>query len=169
MRYYINVFFVYSMLGFLLETTLKTFFFPSMNNGILYGPWIPVYGFGACIIISITNSIFKHKNIPSWLKLFITFMSVFFLLSILEFLGGIVIEYFFHQTFWDYRDWHFHFGPYISLEMSTVWGTLSLFLLYFIKPWMDLLIKKIPKSWTLLIFFLFLIDVSITFLSIFDK
>ena len=57
--YYINSFLIYSIIGFLLETTLKTFFIKGMNNGILYGPWIPVYGIGSVlIIIIIINCIF---------------------------------------------------------------------------------------------------------------
>ena len=53
MLYYINSFLIYSIIGFLLETTLKTFFIKGMNNGILYGPWIPVYGIGSVLIIII--------------------------------------------------------------------------------------------------------------------
>ena len=45
MYYYFNLFLINSFLGFLFETSLKTFFFPDMHNGILFGPWIPVYGF----------------------------------------------------------------------------------------------------------------------------
>ena len=32
MKYYMNVFIVYSVLGYLLETTLKTFFIPNLCN-----------------------------------------------------------------------------------------------------------------------------------------
>ena len=52
-RYYINSFLIYSMIGFLVETSLKFFVFKGMNNGILYGPWIPVYGFGCILVIVI--------------------------------------------------------------------------------------------------------------------
>ena len=56
--YYINSFLIYSIIGFLLETTLKTFFIKGMNNGILYGPWIPVYGIGGILIEKIFGKVF---------------------------------------------------------------------------------------------------------------
>lgn len=154
------------MFGFFMETTLKTFFFPSMNNGILAGPWIPVYGFGVMIIVFITRYVFHHSNrhVPKWLKLFIIFMTVFVTLTVLELLGGILIEKLFHKVFWDYTNFQFHFGHYISLEMSALWGILSILFLYLVKPWMDPIIKKIPKWLTIFVLFLFLIDVIVTFL-----
>ena len=165
MFYYLNTFLIYSMLGFLMETTLKTFFFHSMNNGILAGPWIPVYGFVVAIIVFITLYVFHHsKKIPKWLKLFIIFMIVFVTLTVLELIGGMIIEKIFHKVFWDYTNFKFHFGHYISLEMSLLWGVLSILFLYLVKPWMDKIIKKIPKWVTLLVLVIFLIDVVITFL-----
>ncbi len=166
MFYYLNTFLIYSMFGFLIETTLKTFFFHSMNNGILMGPWIPVYGFGVMIIVFITRYVFRHstRKVPKWLKLFIIFMTVFVVLTILEFIGGIIIEKLFHKVFWDYTNFKFHFGHYISLEMSALWGVLSIIFLYLVKPWMDKIIKKIPKWLTILVFIIFMIDVFITFL-----
>lgn len=166
MLYYLNTFLIYSMFGFFIETTLKTFFFHSMNNGILMGPFIPVYGFGVMIIVFITRYVFHHstRKVPKWLKLFIIFMTVFVVLTILEFLGGIIIEKLFHKIFWDYSNFKFHFGHYISLEMSALWGVLSILFLYLVKPWMDKIIKKIPKWLTILVFIIFLIDVIVTFL-----
>jgi len=70
----------------------------------------------------------------------------------------------FHKVFWDYSNFKFHFGHYISLEMSALWGILSILFLYFVKPWMDKIIKKIPKWLTIFVFLIFLVDVFITFL-----
>ena len=44
--YYINLFFVYSILGFVFETILSQFWSGVFNSGILFGPWTPVYGIG---------------------------------------------------------------------------------------------------------------------------
>ena len=118
MYYYINLFFINSFLGFLLETGLKTFFFPGMNNGILFGPWIPVYGFGAVVIAMVSKFIFHRFQISKLWKTVLVFISVFFLLSLLEWLGGVLIEKIFHKVFWDYRDQKFNFGPYISYEQK---------------------------------------------------
>lgn len=156
--YYINIFFISSFLGFLLETFLKIFFFHSMNNGIMMGPWIPIYGFGCIIIVLIENFIFNKKNISKVSKLLLLFFSVSILLTLLEWVGGVSIEFFFDKIFWDYSHLKFNIGHYIALEMSIVWGLFSILFVYLIKPGEDLIIKKIPKWLTILVSIIFIID-----------
>lgn len=166
MFYYLNVFFINSFIGFLLETTLKTFFFHDMNNGILFGPWIPVYGFGAVIIAFISKLIFHRFKISKLWKTVLLFISVFFLLSFLEWVGGIVIEKVFHKVFWNYSDQKYNLGPYISLGMSLLWGIFSLILVYVVLPLEEKVIKKIPKIVSILLLFLILIDCFATYLLV---
>lgn len=166
MKYYINSFLLYSMIGFLLETTLKTFFFPHMNNGIMFGPWIPVYGLGCCLIIVIMRFVFNRIKVNRIIKIFLVFLFSFFLLTLLEWVGGILIELLFHRIFWDYSDLKFNFGHYIALEMSLIWGIMSLFIIYLVKPCVDWLIKKIPSFVTYFVFFLFLCDLVYTFVNL---
>ena len=144
-----------------METTMKTFIFKSMNNGILHGPWIPVYGFGCIIIILLEKYIFKKVD-NKFLKILLLFISVFISLTILEWLGGVLIEKLFNEIFWDYSDFKFNIGNYIALEMSLLWGIVSLVFIYLVKPVEDLIIKKIPKRLTILVLVLFIIDVIFT-------
>ena len=65
------------MIGFILETTLKTFFFHNMKNGIMYGPWIPVYGFGCCLIIAIMRFVFNRIKVNRVVKIFLVFLISF--------------------------------------------------------------------------------------------
>jgi len=89
LTYYINIFLVYSIIGFIIETTLKTFFFKHMNNGIMYGPWIPVYGLGSVLIIIIMRLVFNRFKVPRWLKIVLVFIISMIVLSLIELLGGI--------------------------------------------------------------------------------
>lgn len=166
MKYYINVFLVYSILGYILETTLKTFFIPSMNNGFLYGPWIPVYGFGCCLIIAIMRLVFNRIKVSRWLKIVLVFLISMGVLTILEFIGGNLIELLTGKVFWDYSDMKYNFGPYISLEISLIWGIMSLVIIYVIKPVLDKIIKKIPSVFTYLVLAIFITDLSLTLISI---
>lgn len=163
MLYYLNSFYLYSFFGFLLELCVKTFVFHRMNSGILYGPWLPVYGFGAISVIFIMRFVFNRFQMPRWLKIICMFLLVCFFLSLIEYLGGILIEGVFHKTFWDYRDMKFSLGKYVSLEMALLWGVCSLLIIYVIKPLLDPFIKKIPAFVTWLVSFLFIIDVIFTF------
>ncbi len=163
MLYYLNSFYLYSFFGFLLELTVKTFLFRGMNSGILYGPWLPVYGFGAISVIFIMRFVFNRFKIPRWLKIICIFLMVCFFLSLIEYVGGILIEKVFHQTFWDYRDMKFSLGKYVSLEMALVWGICSLLIIYVIKPLFDPFIKKIPVFVSILISIIFFLDLVFTF------
>lgn len=164
MFYYLNLFYFYSFLGFLLELLLKTFIFSSMNSGIMYGPWLPVYGFGGVFIIFIEKFIFKQRELPRFLKIIITFLTLTVLLSVIEYLGGMLIEAVFHRTFWDYSGMKFNIGKYVSLEMALVWGIGSLIIIYIIQPFIRKYIKKIPTLITVFVSLFFVMDFIFTFL-----
>ena len=87
------------------------------------------------------------------------------ILTLLELLGGYLIEWIFHQEFWNYEKYRFHIGPYISLEMANIWGIAGIIVLYILKPITDYLISYIPKWLTYLLLFLFFLDVSSKILS----
>ncbi len=164
MLYYINTFYFYSIMGYFIELFLKTFIFKSMNSGILYGPWLPVYGFGGVIVIYIERFIFKLRNIPKIVKIIIVFFTLAILLSVIEHFGGVLIEFIFHKTFWDYSDMKFSISKYASLEMALVWGVGSLIIIYIINPLSRKFIKKIPIPITVLVSILFIIDCILTFI-----
>lgn len=162
MFYYINTFFVYSILGFLIETISFLITGNSGSSGILYGPWTPVYGIGVIIIILVTKYIFKNFKLNRFIKIVLVFLTVTILLSLIEWLGGILIEFFFHQVFWDYSNHKYHIGKYIALDMSLIWGIMSVLFIYCINPWMDKLVKKIPYFVTCILITGFIVDIILT-------
>ncbi len=161
--YYLNCFFVYSCLGFLLETIVSIVTHQNFNSGILYGPITPVYGIGVILILVISHYFFMNLHLPRWRETVIVFFILTVTLTLLEWLGGVLIEKIFGIVFWDYSKLPFHIGHYISLEISFLWGFLSIFLIYLIKPIIDPLIKGIPTLITIFFLFLFLIDCGFSF------
>ena len=158
----INCFFIYSILGFLLESTFNLIVIHHFKSGILYGPWTPVYGIGAILTIIISKKIFKKLKTSPLKETLITFLILAITITITEWLGGILIEKLFSITMWNYKNFNFNIGKYITLEMTLIWGLISIFLIYFIKPVIDIIEKKIPKSLTYILLILFIIDVIIT-------
>lgn len=158
MKYYVNTFLIYSFVGFLIETTMKYLFNPGINNGSLRGPWIPIYGLGACIIIFIMRLVFNRFKVSRPIKIILVFLISTITLSILELIGGYLMQMLTGKVFWDYSNFKFHIGHYIALEISLIWGILSMVLIYLVKPFMDKFIKKIPSIVTYLVFGVFLID-----------
>ena len=162
--YLLNCFFIYSILGFFIEALMTLIFKGSFSSGILFGPWTPVYGIGTVLIIIISNKLFKNLHMNRLIETIVVFFIVSFSLSFLEWLGGTLIEIIFDTVFWDYSNQKFNLGKYISLEMTLLWGILSIIFIYIIRPIFDKIIKKIPKWLTIILSILFIIDVIMTFL-----
>ena len=163
--YLLNCFFIYSILGFLLEGTYTLITSNHFSSGILYGPWTPVYGFGAILTIIISQKIFKKMHKSRFTETLVTFIVLTIVLTLIEWLGGIIIEKLFHETLWNYKNFQFNIGKYISLEMALIWGLISIFIIYFIKPIIDKIEKKIPKSLTYTLLIFFIIDIITTIIT----
>ena len=160
--YLLNCFFIYSILGFLLESTFNLIVIHHFKSGILYGPWTPVYGIGAILTIIISNKIFKKLKTTKLKETIIVFLILSVTLTLIEWIGGILIEKIFSIAMWNYKKFNFNIGKYISLEMALIWGIISIILIYFIKPLIDKIEKKIPKKLTITLSTLFIIDLIIT-------
>ncbi len=156
--YLLNCFFVYSILGYILEMIFGFVIGANAESGILYGPWTPIYGVASVLIIVISEKMFKNLHMPRWIETIIVAFILTILLMVLEWLGGILIEFIFGFSFWDYSDYKFNFGKYICLEMAFVWAILSVIFIYIIRPFLDRFIKKIPKWLTKVIGILMFID-----------
>lgn len=164
--YLVNCFFVYSFLGFLFESIIAIIMKQNFNSGILYGPITPIYGIGVVLIIVISHYFFMNLHLPRWRETIIVFFMLVAILTVLEFLGGILIEKFFGIVFWDYSSLPFHIGHYISLEISFLWGFLSILLIYVIKPIIDPMLKGFPPILTILFIILLILDIIFTTLHL---
>lgn len=160
--FYINFFLFFSIFGYLFETLCAYIFKSGFNSGILYGPWTPLYGFGVIIIMLLSNKIFESLHLNKVVETIVVFVVITIVLTVLEWLGGVLIEKLFHITFWDYSNYKYHIGKYISLEMSLLWGVGGIILIYLVIPYVCEFIKKIPFFITVFLSSLFIIDVIVT-------
>lgn len=163
--YYLNTFLLYSILGFLLETIRSFLVNSKFTSGILYGPWTPIYGLGIVLVILISNYLFSHLHLSRWLETFITFIIITLVLTLLEWIGGVLIEKIFHVVFWDYSKEAFSIGKYISLSKSLIWGVGSIIFIYVLKPLLEGLIKHIPIPVTVILTLLMISDLILTFVN----
>lgn len=160
--YYINCFFIYSIFGYILETIVAFLTHTNFKSGILSLWWTPVYGIGAVTILFISNYLFKNLHMNRVYETIIVFFVVAITLSVIEVLGGVLIEKVFGITFWNYSNHMYPIGKYISLEMSIIWGLSSIIFIYVIHPILKNLIKKIPNWVTVLLIIIFIYDVTKT-------
>lgn len=160
--YYINCFFLYSILGFLLESFIYKFINSSNHSGFLYGPITPIYGIGALIIIIINTKLINKLNLNKALKIFLQFIIFMIVLTAIEFLGGYLLKKVLDIELWNYSNKEYKIGKYICLELAIIWGIMGVIASYVIIPFFAKFIKKIPKKATYIIIFIFIIDLLFT-------
>ena len=123
----LTYFVIYSFLGWVLESTVRTICERKMiNTGFLIGPFCPIYGFGAIIMILFLNE-FKSNSI---LLFFISFI----VLTLWEYIVGVLLEKFFSTKYWDYSDHKFNYKGRICLINSIAWGILGVLFINYIHP-----------------------------------
>lgn len=131
-------FIIYSFLGWVLESVFKSILAKKwVNSGFLIGPLCPIYGFGA-IIMTILNN-FKSN-------IFTTFFAGIIVLSIWEYIVGILLEKIFNTKYWDYSDKLFNIKGRVCLENSIYWGVLAVVFIYVIEPIVNKFILSIELN-----------------------
>lgn len=163
--YYVNAFFIYSIIGFIFEVVVSLLKKVKIGSGILYGPWTPIYGIGAVLVIIIYKLLTKYLHFNKIIEVIIFLIIITIILTILEYLGGVIIEKIFKVAFWDYSKFKYHIGKYIALEISLVWAVGALIIVYIINPLVDKLITIIPSYITIILSGLMIVDYILLFIK----
>lgn len=120
-------FFVYCFFGWCIESTIvsiqKRRF---VNRGFLRIPMLPLYGFGAVLILFLT--------IPVKDKFPFVYIVGMIGATILEYFTGWAMEGLFKMKYWDYSNQRFQLHGRICLSSSLFWGVLSVALTEYIHP-----------------------------------
>ncbi len=129
-------FITYSFLGWVMESVFRSICEKKIiNTGFLRGPFCPIYGIGAIIML-----LFLKRFSNNLVVLFIVSVVV---LTIWEYLVGVLLEKLFHTKYWDYSNHKFNFQGRICLTNSIFWGILGVIFVNFIHPTIENLMAKI--------------------------
>ena len=128
--YMLTYFIIYSILGWVLESIFRSICEKKLiNTGFLKGPFCPIYGVGALIMIILLDG-FKSN-------LFLLFTVSFFILTFWEYIVGYFLEKVFHTKYWDYSDHKFNIHGRICLTNSIYWGILGILFIKYIHPFIS--------------------------------
>ena len=163
MYYYINSLYIYSLFGFILESTIYKIKNSKRHSSIFYGPITMVYGFGILLLLIVKEYFLDKLKISKSQKLLITFLTCTIVFTLTEWLGGNILYKTFKINMWNYQNKQFNFGKYICLELSITWGILGIIYIYYIKDFIDKIIAIIPKKLTIIIILLNLLDTILVF------
>ena len=152
-------FVLYSFLGWGCETIYcsiddKKF----VNRGFLNGPFCPIYGTGALLVIDI---FMKYKD-----DLVVLFILSVVITSIVEYITSYLLEKIFNLQLWDYSTYYFNLNGRVCLKNSLLFGVLSILVVEVIHPAVEGFLGRLP-AWFLITFtgtlvVYFICDVFIT-------
>jgi uncharacterized membrane protein len=122
-------FFFYSLLGYIVEVLYCSIGEKRLvNRGFLHGPYLPIYGFGALIIVLLFSRFSDNVLVLFLLSVLGT--------SLLEYLTSYLLEVLFHAKLWDYSTYPLNLHGRVCALNSTLFGLLSLGLIYGIHPFL---------------------------------
>ncbi len=149
------IFFIGCFLGVVIEILwcLLTRHHYESRQGLIYGPFNLVYGFGA---LAMTLALYwLRRKRDSWI-----FLGGMVIGGAFEYLCSWVQEFFLGTVSWDYHEMPFNLNGRINLLYSIFWGILALLWLKAILPFLESWIEKLPNrmgkilTWVLLVFML---------------
>lgn len=162
MRHYsiwslITIFLSMSVFGWLWEVGMHLVSYGEfVNRGALHGPWLPIYGTGAVLILTVLN---RFRRNPA-----LEFGATVVLCGFLEYMTSLIMEIATGGTkWWDYSGYYLNLNGRICAEGLLVFGIGGLAIVYAIAPMIDDLVsrfneKKVMAVCTVLMV-LFLADV----------
>ena len=158
------IFIVGSIAGFIFEITVV--FFQKghfeLRQGLIYGPFIPVYGIGAILYYMALNKI-KLKN-----KLQI-FLITMLLGGLTEYLCSFMQEKLFGTISWDYSYLPFNIQGRTSLLHCIYWGIGGILYVTYIEPLIEKMREKINKNIiriiTIILAIFMIFDITISWMA----
>ncbi len=108
------------------------------RRGVIYGPFSPIYGGGAVVILLFLGKNYKNR------KNYITFLCGALLGGTFEYIIGFLQETFVGTTSWDYSHKFMNINGRTSLSAMLCWGAITLVFMKFVYPNLSKAIEKIP-------------------------
>jgi len=127
------------MAGWVQESALESLYHKRpINRGFLKGPYIPIYGVGALLLLFICRP-FRENG-------FQVFFVALIACTALEYFTGWLMETFFGKQFWDYSMFKITYKNRISLVSSLFWGVMGLFVTYVVSDVTIIILTNLPHQ-----------------------
>ena len=152
------LFMMYAFIGWIYEVFLEVVVYKwgFSNRGVLFGPYLPVYGFGALAFILCFNKLIKDKSLKKKLLYIpIIFLGCMIVATTLELVTSYICEYFTGSWPWQtYADYKYNFEARIALSPSIRFGIGGVIFLYLLQPLFDKLLAKLSDKTRNIIFYI---------------
>ena len=160
-KIYFLLFITYSFIGWIIEIIDRFKVNKKIvNRGFLIGPYIPIYGCCAIVMVLLLHSV---KN-PITL-----FTSSILIASIGEYLTSYIMEKAFHARWWDYSDYKYNLNGRICLINCLGFGILGFILIKYLNNFLYNIYSNLNETTLNIIFYtlitIFIIDLIVSFRS----
>lgn len=135
------LFFMGSVAGWVMELFFRRFYSKAnperkwINPGFCTGPYVPLYGFGLCILFLIAyweqNSLFPDTI---WKKL-VLFLFAAASMTVIEYVAGVMCLKLMKVRLWDYSDEWKNIDGIICPKFSLIWALLGAVYYFLIHPY----------------------------------
>lgn len=127
---YFFIFFIFSFIGWIIEIGLKFREFGRfVNRGFLIGPYCPIYGIGASLIVFTTNSLNKYDYSYAFV-----FIASVFICGLVEYLVSFYLEKKYHARWWDYSQKPMNLNGRIWIGNLILFGIGGLIIVEVLSP-----------------------------------
>ena len=159
---WLSFFYLYCIFGWCFESTyvsLKQHCF--VNRGFLKGPWLPLYGSGAVLVLLITMPFDQHPVA--------VYIAGLIGATLLELVTGEAMVRLFKVRYWDYSNQHFQYKGHICLSSSIVWGFFSVMMVYVVQPQVERFVFWLNSEFVSVMTFLITVCMVYDFTGAFRK
>ena len=143
-------FVLYAIFGWLYEVFLEVVVYKwgFSNRGVLFGPYCPVYGFGALAFIFTVYPIIKNKKgWKKWLWVPVVFLLCMIIATSIELVTSYICEWTMGSWPWQtYADYKINFQARIALSPSIRFGLGGVAFLYLIQPLYEKITDKLGRK-----------------------
>ena len=157
---WIAFFIIYCFIGWIGESLYVSWEHKKwVNRGFMNGPFLPIYGFGAIIML--------FAALPVRDNILLIFLFGMLSATLLEYATGWAIEKIFKVRYWDYSYEPFNIQGYICLGCSITWGLCAMLLLRIIHSPVEKFITTFNSTLLTVLDYIFLIYFAVDmFLSV---
>ncbi len=171
---YFLYFIMYAIVGWIYEEVLEVVIYRwgFSNRGVLFGPWLPVYGFGALAFIFTMGRLLKNKNTKQKILLIpVIFLGCMAIATLIELFTSYLCEWTMGSWPWQtYASYKYNFQARIALSPSIRFGLGGLLFLYILQPIFERIVKKMGNKRRDIVFYviggLFLLDLIVKLLKL---
>ena len=125
-----SLFAIGSFAGWVIELIFRRFYSKGnpehkwVNPGFLVGPWLPLYGFGLCLLYLLAG-LEQYFTINGWFAKAVLFIIMAICMTAIEYLAGIVSIKLLKVHLWDYSNEWGNFQGIICPLFSFFWAILG--------------------------------------------